>query len=884
MDNTQVSKAAGPVRSTTVDNNRASSPQLCPNIQRTQGGDDISGIPAVDGDDEEEDDRETDDEAAADILDQVKLGAVASAIKGASLMATPSPPKSLLCPSCFTEHDRLSKFCKFCGELVCQEPTEKSQDRAGDASVSSAPVTEPGARQGMIADGDGDGVSDERESESEAWDSVDSEPSTGAIAPVADFHPVEGRSHGVGSSRKSGSGDSSNPNMSSPTRPDEASSDWDCVEGESSDTISHNENGQRFARENIHSRDTASTDGMRSPEPHCAASLSAPRVDSTAMEKKPAVTSAGEAAASNVRDLRPQANSRPAECLPDGRQEVQRSDTDKHSTLSPILGSRRPVERLSSAIAMRGERRGLEPIEAVIIEGVVCSKEQDNGSSVHVVTEQGSSGAAAVEEAVEESAAKEAAETAAATIKTLQSELSLLKELVLSSEQKREEELSELRIRLEAQERRNRLPASDGDPQQMLSENGQRKMGAGALNPSCRAQDDNADSGGVSPRSTGVHNPFAAQEGGVATTPRDHFPAFEDALHDGASDDCAPSGNREGNNGDDEGGGDKSMQSEGFDFSIDTLSHINNHTDFGTEAPVTATVAEASSMAANAASGSGSKRTIRHPRGPESSARGLATSPLAGEQGCDEVFDAQGTAAEEAFFADACATASLKTPVKHVLATGGGGVAGGGAVPGVAVRRARQQDRRGARGTPAERPGAPADGATSRTAQRAATATSARNGKRNTASRESQGLEGEDLCMADLFARATRQLEDSAEEGGGRGLPVAASGGAAAGRNAALYASPRSEKARPVGVNIGTQTTWSFSGHEGVRFVSTPLRTPLHTLVEAGRGISPPTEHLVGWGLRCPPARRSELPLIGGDFEREAEMDTHSLRGELRRK
>ncbi|CAM9297797.1 unnamed protein product, partial [Sphacelaria rigidula] len=452
--------------------------------------------------------------------------------------------------------------------------------------------------------------------------------------------------------------------------------------------------------------------------------------------------------------------------------------------------------------------------------------------------------AAAEAEAKGRAAAEEAAAAAATTIKTLQSELSLLKDLVMRSEQKREEELGELRSRLEAQERYSRRPSSHDELQQKTSP---RESGSAGVGVGVDEQDTEA-SGGVTPPGAGVHNPFATQEGGESTTPRDHFPAFEDALHDGESDDCVPPNRKLDGDNVGEGGEEyKSMHSDGFDFSIDTLSHINNHTDFGTVVPVTTTAAMASSSVANPATKSG-RRTHRDP-GQHPVAPGLATSPLPGEQRSDEIFDAQGTAAEEAFFADARATASLQTPVKHVLAAGG-------AVAGVACRGARPQDRRGARGTPAERTGAPGEGSTvPRAAQQQAAARTGRGFKEDTiTSGEPEELNREQLCMADFFAGAAEQIADNPEVSEGRGgSPIAADeGGVDPGRrNVALRA--HEAKVGRVGVDAGTQTTWSFSGHEGVRFLSTPVRTPLHTLVESERGVSPGEDELADWGLSSTP-------------------------------
>lgn len=828
-----------------------------------QGGDDISDIAPADGDDDEEDQRSSDHDASNDIL-QVSRDPVATVVRqqsagtGATPVTPQSPPPDVLCPSCFTKHDGRSKFCKFCGELVRREPAS-SKDCANGSSVSLVPAS----RAGSVGV-DNEGVSEKREEESEAWDSSsDSEPARAVIAPAGGFDFAEEPNHSDDGSGSPLSDECSNPNMSSPMRPAEASSDWDCVDGGIIDVAANSESDDSQA---VKDSDVESDSEPGPTKPGFVVSPPTRVVGVIDNEKEQPVSSSdGGASTPNLRDSdEPPSDCRPTSSCQDDREAAPSKYPEEPSTLSSPLSSRRPSEAASAGSAMRSAKEGATIVGST--NGYSRDREGrgDDHPQPEPVAKQFSSSSA-------EAAAEEAAAAAAATIKTLQSELSLLKDLVLRSEQKREEELGELRSRLEAQERYNQRVSSHDELQQKTSPHESNSAGV--------VEQDTEGSGGVTPPGAGVHNPFATQEGGESTTPRDHFPAFEDALHDGESDDFVPPSRKVGGDNEGDGGeGYKSMQSDAFEFSIDTLSHINNHTDFGTVVPVTTTAAMASSSATNPATRSG-RRTPREP-GQHSGARGMANSPLPGEQRSDEIFDAQGTAAEEAFFADARATASLQTPVKRVLAAAG-------AVAGVACRGGRPQDRRGARGTPAERAGAPGEGsALSRAAQQQAAARSGRGFKEDPMTPgELEEVNGEQLCMADFFAGAAEQIGDNPVISEGRGgLPIAADGGGVdyGRRDVALRADETN--VRREGVDVGTQTTWSFSGHEGVRFVSTPIRTPLHTLVESERGVIPGEKELVGWGLRWPSGRKSDLPLIEGDLEREEEMDTHphSGKGQLK--
>lgn len=463
----------------------------------------------------------------------------------------------------------------------------------------------------------------------------------------------------------------------------------------------------------------------------------------------------------------------------------------------------------------------------------------------------------------------------AVTIQALQDELTHLRQHVLRSERHHELQLRQFDARLEEQERKSRVSGE---------RTGDYSEGAGGV-PSItygtgEPRRNGVRNGDVTPRVASIHNPFAGTGGGVAT-PRDHFPAFEDALHDGGDDNAASPRREDG--GLDEGDGDTSLlRREAFDFSIDTLSHINNHTDFGTVAPVVGPPVTTSALTSpDLDAGSVGMGAVRlTPRGgpwaPLVSPSVRYSGPLQqAKLEMDEGVDQRDRAAEEAFFADALATASLQTPVKHVLANGVSSV-------GVAVRRVRL-DSRSARGTPAER--SAAEGSVALTSVRPPTPLSSSSeqkqwrakveslrrrpppsssGARDVASQlRSRGgqvarLESPGLCMADFFARASAELDDSGNAKQGEAANNSPNEGAVfatfdRGAEADVATSP-SEKCGSAGVDAASQTTLSFGSNEEVKFFSTNASlTPLRTLMADERDTHQPGSHIKrDWQSRLP--------------------------------
>ncbi|CAM9282783.1 unnamed protein product, partial [Choristocarpus tenellus] len=146
-----------------------------------------------------------------------------------------------------------------------------------------------------------------------------------------------------------------------------------------------------------------------------------------------------------------------------------------------------------------------------------------------------------------------------------------------------------------------------------------------------------------------------------------------------------------------------------FEFSIDTLSHINNHNDFGVESNIEAAVAASGVVTAAASGMIGGRPGPGSPWTTDSPCPSRGQSPFKGDR-CMTLFypggqererrdqeeaEALEKAAAEAFFADADATAGLKTPVKY-MASGG---AGSGLVVG---SRGGMVGTGGGKGTPAD--------------------------------------------------------------------------------------------------------------------------------------------------------------------------------------
>ncbi|CAB1118197.1 unnamed protein product [Ectocarpus sp. CCAP 1310/34] len=465
----------------------------------------------------------------------------------------------------------------------------------------------------------------------------------------------------------------------------------------------------------------------------------------------------------------------------------------------------------------------------------------------------------------------------AATIRALRAELSTLREHVLRSEQKREAQLRELGTRLAVQERRSGPERSGSTTSTTLREEGEREgvtaIGTAALVVG-EAVETARDKGGCRDTPTGavVRNPFAGTGGGAATTPRDHFPAFEDALLDPGESEGTPGGS-----GDEEGGvrcqrgeeGSKSaINNEAFDFSIDTLSHINNHTDFGTDAPLTPAPRSATA-AASPKIGRGAAGQARLPwvKGGETSSAQDAGGGRSKRLVREEEEEEEDAAVEEAFFSDACATASLKTPVKHMLAT---------AAPdlGVAVRRGRRPDTGKAASSAATAPTRRKPTAPSRFKVEQQQEGSSRR-RSGAGGRPPRGHESPlpdphspELCMADVFARASAELDGDGggvEEEDRSCLPIEC--GAIVSAGAVTVADPPKGERGSVGVDAGCQTSWSFSARDEIRFVSIPAKPPLSTRMADGRSCRRGAEEGVAavgtGGLASRPAGKPERAAPG---------------------
>lgn len=446
-----------------------------------------------------------------------------------------------------------------------------------------------------------------------------------------------------------------------------------------------------------------------------------------------------------------------------------------------------------------------------------------------------------------ETGAEAGEEGDAATIRALRAELSTLREHVLRSEQKREAQLRELGTRLAVQERRSGPERSGSATSTALGE-GETVAAIGTASLAVgEAVETGRDKGGCrdTPRGAVVRNPFAGTGGGAATTPRDHFPAFEDALLDRGEGEGTPGGS-----GDEEGGGrgqrgeegsKSALHNEAFDFSIDTLSHINNHTDFGTDAPLTPALRSATATTSPKISrgAAGQARLPWVTGGGASSVQDTAggrSKRLVREE--EEEEEEEGAAVEEAFFSDVCATASLKTPVKHMLATAASDL-------GVAVRRGRRPDAGKAASSSSSAATAPTRRKTPAPSCREGEQRQESSGRRRSGAggRPPRGRESPlpdphspELCMADVFARASAELDgdDGGVEEDRSCLPIECGAVVSAG-GAATVADPPQGERESVGVDAGCQTSWSFSARDEIRFVSIPSKPPLSTRMADGR-------------------------------------------------
>ncbi|CAM9192984.1 unnamed protein product [Ectocarpus fasciculatus] len=487
----------------------------------------------------------------------------------------------------------------------------------------------------------------------------------------------------------------------------------------------------------------------------------------------------------------------------------------------------------------------------------------------------------------EDGTGAEAGEGDAATIRALRAELSTLREHVLRSEQKREAQLRELGTRLAVQERRSGPERSGSATSAALGEEGERETVAAIGTPALvvgEAVETGRDKGGCrdTPRGAVVRNPFAGAGGGAATTPRDHFPAFEDALLDRGESEATPGGS-----GDEEGGGrgqrgeegsKSALHNEAFDFSIDTLSHINNHTDFGTDAPLTPALRSATATTSPKISrGAAGQARLPWAAGGGASSAQDAASGGRSKRLVREEEEEEDAAVEEAFFSDACATASLKTPVKHMLATAASDL-------GVAVRRGRRPDTGKAAPSSSAAAAAAATAAPTRRMPPAPSCCKGEQQQERSSSRRRSGAGGRpprgresplppdphspELCMADVFARASAELDrdDGGVEEDRSCLPIEC--GAVVSASAATVADPPKGERGSVGVDAGCQTSWSFSARDEIRFVSIPSKPPLTTRMADGRSCRRGAEEGVAAagpaGLASRPAGKQERAAPGG--------------------
>ena len=613
-----------------------------------------------------------------------------------------------------------------------------------------------------------------------------------------------------GNTSRSWDEDSSNhANMLSPTRPAEEGSDWDDVAEKSSDDL-----------EFLNSR-------MKPLHPY-----QNPAQSSAAHIPTGGNSQAGGTIRSPSRTSRSPALSRCETRTDRGKSCASRSSGrgrfHAHSQAPPSVISS-PTPRTDNAEPSDGatmpnnkDRETLVPQRQTDPSQTkpASSLSQGGGESTGKFKELGKiegqdSGPVAAQTSATEAGAEEAA---AATIETLQAELCRLREHVLRSEQRREAQLRELEKRLKEQEKRNVVLAGEAA---LVAE------GAGQAG---KEKDDAAKS----PQKTaGQKNPFATAVGGTET-PREHFPAFEEAMQDRGEDATS----QEVEDEQYESGGEKSaLHHEAFEFSIDTLSHINNHTNFG----IDVAVPSASVASPGMGRGDGGGATLRS----NSAKRALGGKsclkddfPSVAAEEIGEHFDESDTAAEEAFFSDPQATASLQTPVKHMTGTAG-------SVAGVDTRRARL-DGRSTHGVPAEEPvdessrprgSQPPQSTKSDRCDQGATNGSFAQVSYGLESawprpygRGPVGLEQGELCVADFFARASAELEKttSHDEDKRARTPViveTATEAAEAARNKKYLRSPSPNKSHVLRVDAATQTAWTFAVPEQVRFVSGSVGT-----------------------------------------------------------
>lgn len=699
---------------------------------------------------------------------------------------------------------------------------------------------------------------------------------------------------------------SSNRNILSPTRPEEESSDWDGGAGRSSGG-DESENNQRlpqslragFVR---HQRSDAATHGAppaarrrsrgdrSSPNPPSPCLHSPAGASSPVSEPDTAASGAASASSGDAET----AMTAGSASVPTPHEHHRRAAPPSQRSSGQSCGSARQATALSTSVSPSTTTPEAEQVKTTLRghEGRTSGFDGLSGTGRTGDDEGETRGVFSGKAAEIDIAPGEAA-----TISALRSELSTLREHVLRSEREREAQLREFRTRLEAQERR-RSPSDDRTLVAATHTSSPHTRGVAKAQPAAFGTDggvetgsrQDAGSGGVTPQGAAVHNPFAGTGGGAATTPRDHFPAFEDALLDGGEEDeeegrAARLGRGENGGGatqeDGKGGGgarESVLQDEAFDFSIDTLSHINNHTDFGTHAPVTTAALPTATPAISPKIDGG--RDGKGYRGGQPQKARLpwviagVTATHAGdpsktvlreEEDVEEAFDEKDTAAEEAFFSDACATASLQTPVKHLVAAAAAAVSG----LGIAGRRGRNDAE-----TPARRkPSTPLFKAEQ--SADVGLSVGGRLHSRGSLQSERASLDSQAqspaLCMADFFARASAELEGEGFKGDGgdeenrgrEGLPVTCGTTVVEeSRSIAVFESAGEGRERSVGVDASCQTDWTFSAHDEIRFVSVPACSsppvPLSVRMADGRGCSRGSEDGAGW--KGPGSRVEESP------------------------
>lgn len=610
-----------------------------------------------------------------------------------------------------------------------------------------------------------------------------------------------------------------NPNISSPTLPVEEGSDWDGAGDKSSEDLEFLD-----FRKPPYSYETLVQTNMVRPSSRGETRTSGGIRPSTTNSQSP------EYASSNSKSpkLEVEGASMASDSSGRGRRLLGISSVKPSHTLTAVSDGESKRRAFPSQLPI--DQQSPSKLTKPLVRDEEKSTLNFNGRSCQVriperVAESQDSSSMATKAAAAE------AEAAIAAIESLQTELCRLREHVLRSEQRREEQLREFEKRLKEQERRVSARARGGTPahQGVLDGEGDIIVDEGGEGKG--AGEDSYDGGTETPHKVAGHNPFVPTAGG-AETPRVHFPAFEEALHDGRKD-SAPKGTESDADG---AVVDKSvLQDEAFEFSIDTLSHINNHTNFGIGLPVQSMPVAKAAIWPEVSRGRSSSTSVKSrtaKRAPDEASNSKGGDPSEVAEETEEAFDDVDRAAEEAFFADAHATASLQTPVKHAV-----GIAS--SVAAVAVREARMNSRSSC-GSSGER--SFVEGEQPRDSQAEQSLTSERRDHNaidvlgcknaspsNSCEFESSGVEQEELCMADFFVRASAVLDSRMDRGSSERARTSVCDGIVTGASevvpkSVVSRSPSCAEVCFMGVDVATQTTWSFAAHEQVRFVSSSDR------------------------------------------------------------